>query len=165
MSKKVAVLGLDSVPPEILFDKLLDKLPNFKRIYKEGLHGSLRTCDPPITVPAWMVMMTGKNPGQLGIYGFRHRRGFAYSDGYIVNSTTVKEDTVWQVLSREGKKSIVLGVPPGYPPKQIANTDIVSCFITPGQDKQFTNPPELREEVISAAGGKYIFDVTFRTED
>ena len=37
MSKKVAVLGLDSVPPEILFEKLLDKLPNFKRIYREGL--------------------------------------------------------------------------------------------------------------------------------
>jgi len=68
-SGKVAVLGLDSVPPEMLFDKLLDKLPTFSRLCREGLHGKLRTCDPPITVPAWMVMMTGKNPGELGIYG------------------------------------------------------------------------------------------------
>ena len=110
-------------------------------------------------------MMTGKNPGKLGIYGFRHRRGFAYNDGYIVNSANVKEDTVWEYLSRYGKKSIVLGVPPGYPPKKIENTDIVSCFITPSSDRVFTNPPELKEEVMKAAGGKYIFDVTFRTEN
>jgi len=149
----------------MMFEKLLDKLPNIKRMYGQGMHGNLETCHPPITVPAWMVMMTGKNPGKLGIYGFRHRRGFSYNDGYIVNSTTVKEETVWQTLSKQGKMSVVLGVPPGYPPKQLENVDIVSCFITPGQDKQFTFPPELKEEVLAAANGKYIFDVTFRTED
>lgn len=165
MSKKIAIIGLDSVPPELMFEKLLDKLPNIKRMYENGMHGNLETCHPPITVPAWMVMMTGKNPGKLGIYGFRHRRGFSYNDGYIVNSTTVKEETVWEILSKHGKKSIVLGVPPGYPPKQISGVDIVSCFITPGMEKAFTNPPSLKQEVLAASGGKYIFDVTFRTEN
>ena len=163
--KKVAVIGLDSVPPEMLFDKLLDKLPNIKKMYDRGVHGKLRSCDPPITVPAWMVMMTGKDPGQLGIYGFRHRRGFAYSDGYIVNSAHVRERTVWEILSSYGRKAIVLGVPPGYPPKAVPNAEIVSCFITPSADKQFTHPAGLKEEVLKVAGGKYIFDVTFRTEN
>ena len=103
MSKRVAIIGLDSVPPEMMFDKLLDKLPNIKRMYERGMHGNLETCHPPITVPAWMVMMTGKNPGKLGIYGFRTAR-LCYSDGYIVNSTTVKEDTVWQILAKEGQE-------------------------------------------------------------
>ena len=162
---KLAIIGLDSVPPEMMFDKLLDKLPNIKRIYDRGIHGNLLSCDPPITVPAWMVMMTGKNPGKLGIYGFRHRRGYSYSDGYIVNSTSVKEQTVWQVLGNQGKKSIVLGVPPGYPPRQIENANIVSCFITPGMEKDFTYPPKLKEEILAISKGKYIFDVTFRTEN
>jgi predicted AlkP superfamily phosphohydrolase/phosphomutase len=162
---KVAVIGLDSVPPEILFDKLMPKLPNLSKMYKEGVHGKLRTCDPPITVPAWMVMMTGKNPGELGIYGFRHRKGNAYKDGYIVNSAHVKERTVWEILSERGMKSVVLGVPPGFPPKPVNDVNTVSCFITPSQDKQFTQPLGLREEVLKAADGRYIFDVTFRTED
>jgi len=162
---KVAIIGLDSVPPELMFQKLLDRLPNIKRMYARGIHGNLETCHPPITVPAWMVMMTGKNPGKLGIYGFRHRRGFSYSDGYIVNSNHVKEDAVWQYLSRQGKKSIVLGVPPGYPPKQIENASIVSCFITPSQDKEFTSPPGLKNEILPVVNGKYLFDVVFRTEN
>jgi predicted AlkP superfamily phosphohydrolase/phosphomutase len=163
--RKVAIIGLDSVPPELMFQKLLPKLPNLKRMYDRGIHGTLESCHPPITVPAWMVMLTGKCPGKLGIYGFRHRRGFSYKDGYIVNSTTVKERTFWEILSSKGKKSIVLGIPPGYPPKPIPNCNIVSCFITPGMEKQFTYPNELREEVLKVTNGKYIFDVTFRTED
>ena len=162
---KIAIIGLDSVPPELMFEKLLDKLPNIKKMYQRGIHGSLETCHPPITVPAWMVMMTGKNPGKLGIYGFRHRKGFSYKDGYIVNSTSVKEETVWEILSKQGKRSIVLGVPPGYPPKPVPNCQIVSCFITPGMDKPFTYPASLKDEILSVSNGKYIFDVTFRTED
>ena len=163
--RKVAVIGLDSVPPEYMFSKLLSKLPNIKRMYERGLHGTLVSCDPPITVPAWMVMMTGKNPGKLGIYGFRHRKGHAYNDGYIVNSMHVKEETVWQALARKGKKSIVLGVPPGYPPRAVQNCNIVSCFITPSMDKVFTYPAELKSEILAASNGEYIFDVTFRTEN
>jgi len=156
---------LDSVPPEILFDKLLDKLPNFNKIYRQGIHGSLRTCDPPITVPAWMVMMTGKNPGELGIYGFKHRRGYSYSDGYIVTSQNVGAKTVWEALSDIGRRSVVISVPPGYPVKKVANASTLSCFLTPSSDRPFTNPESLKDEVNRAAGGRYVFDVTFRTEN
>jgi len=162
---KVAVFGLDSVPPGMMFDKLLDKLPNIKKMYQKGIHGSLHTCHPPITVPAWMVMMTGKNPGKLGIYGFRHRRGNSYNEGYMVNSTHIKEKTVWEILAEKGKKSIVIGVPPSYPVRPLRNVTIVSCFLTPSQEKDFTNPPELKEEILKLTDGKYLFDVTFRIED
>ncbi len=163
--KRVAVIGLDSVPPELLFDKLLDKLPTVRRMHARGMHAVLESCDPPITVPAWMVMMTGRSPGSLGVYGFRHRRGGSYSDGYIVSSNDIRAETVWEVLGGSGRRSIVVGVPPGYPPKRTANVSSVSCLLTPGIEKGFTQPPELREEVLKASGGGYKFDVTFRTED
>lgn len=164
-TQKVAILGLDSVPPELLFGRLLDGLPNIKKIYEKGIHGSLTTCHPPITIPAWMVMMTGKNPGKLGIYGFRHRRGFSYKDGYIVNSTHVREKTVWDILAENGIRSVVFGVPPSYPPKVVDGSSIVSCFITPSIEKEFTYPQSLKKEILDITGGKYMFDVTFRIED
>jgi len=151
---KVAVLGLDSVPPEMIFEKLLEKLPNIKRMYQRGVHGPLRTCDPPITVPAWMVMMTGKNPGKLGIYGFRHRKNNSYNEGYIVNSTHIKEKTIWEILVERARKSIVMGVPPSHPIRHLKNVTMVSCFLTPSQEKDFTNPPELKEKVLRLTDGK-----------
>jgi predicted AlkP superfamily phosphohydrolase/phosphomutase len=160
---KVIVFALDSVPPEMLFGPLLDKMPNVKRIYDRGVHGELETCHPPITIPAWMVMMTGKNPGRLGIYGFRHRRGFSYDEGYIVSSKNVREPCVWDVIGERGLKSCVIGLPPSYPPKPI-NGNMVSCLVTPGADREYTWPPELKQE-IEGLFGKYVFDVTFRTED
>jgi predicted AlkP superfamily phosphohydrolase/phosphomutase len=165
VSRPIAVIGLDSVPPSLLFNKLLDDLPNIKRLYETGLHGDLLTCDPPITVPAWMVMMTGKNPGKLGIYGFKHRKGFTYKDDYIVNSTHVRDETVWDVLAKNGRRSIVLGVPPAYPPKPLQGGNVVSCFLTPSRERTFTYPEELKKEILELTKGKYDFDVPFRVED
>lgn len=162
---KLAILGLDSVPPQLLFDKLLPYMPNVRRMYSTGLHSILITCDPPITVPAWMVMFTGNNPGRLGIYGFRHRKPGTYTEGYIVNSSHVKEPTVWDELGNRGLRSIVIGMPPGYPPRAVLNGMTVSCFLTPSAERPFTYPQDLRDEVLKAGGGSYEFDVTFRTEN
>ena len=72
-SPKVLVIGLDSVPAGLLFDKFTDDLPVLRSLMQSGAHGVLWSCDPPITIPAWMVMMTSKSPGRLGMYGFRHQ--------------------------------------------------------------------------------------------
>ena len=72
--KKVLVIGLDSAPPELLFGKFLDDMPNVKSLLKKSAYGPMRSCIPAITIPAWMVMATGKTPGELGLYGFRHRK-------------------------------------------------------------------------------------------
>jgi len=162
---KTAIIGLDSVPPELLVGKLRNRLPTIGRMMEKGIYGNLTTCDPPITVPAWMVMFTGKNPGRLGIYGFRHRKAGSYTDGYIVNSTHVKESKVWDILGDNGVRSVVIGMPPGYPPTRMTDGAMVSCFLTPSQDRPFTYPPELKEEILKVNGGRYDFDVVFRTED
>ena len=68
--KKILVIGLDSMPDTEVFEKRKDELPNLKKMIDNGIYGTLKSCHPPITVPAWRVMMSSKSPGQLGIYGF-----------------------------------------------------------------------------------------------
>src|SRR5437870_559450 len=75
---KVLIIGLDSTPSNLLFKDLAGYLPNIQRMMENGTFATLESCHPPITVPAWMVMMTSKSPGMLGIYGFRHRKAFSY---------------------------------------------------------------------------------------
>ena len=75
---KVAVIGLDCAEPSLVFDRWLDELPNLARLVRGGTWGRLRSVDPPITVPAWSCMISGRDPGELGIYGFRNRRDHSY---------------------------------------------------------------------------------------
>ena len=162
--RRVLVIGLDCATPQLVFDQWRDELPNLKRLMEHGLHGELESTIPPITVPAWMSMMTSKNPGRLGLYGFRNRTGYTYEELGIANSTLVKEDTVWDILSRAGKQVVLVGVPQTYPPKPI-NGHMVTCFLTPNAQSRYTYPDSLKEEIRELVG-EYIFDVeNFRTED
>ena len=163
-SPKVLVIGLDCAEPSLVFDKWRDELPNLSRLAGTGLWGELESCMPAITVPAWMTMMTSHQPGELGIYGFRNRADYSYDRMTMVNSKHVTLDTVWDILSRQGKQCIVIGVPPSYPLKPI-NGVAISCFLTPSAKSQFTYPNELRSEV-EALVGEYMVDVSnFRTDD
>ena len=163
-SVKVAVIGLDCATPQLVFDRFRGNLPNLSRLMERGTWGRLQSCHPPITVPAWTAMMSGYDPGQLGIYGFRNRKDYSY-DGYMIaNSSAVKVDRVWDVLSRAGKDVILVGVPQTYPVKPV-NGYIVSDFLTPSTKSVYTHPAELRTEVERVAPG-YVFDVeNFRTDD
>lgn len=161
---KVFVIGLDCAEPSLIFERFADELPHLTRLREEGIWGRIKSIIPPITVPAWMSMMTGLTPGQLGIYGFRNRKDRSYTNLSIVTSRWVKRKAVWDVLSEAGYRSVVVGVPPSYPPKPLNGLQI-SCFLTPGPDSPFTYPPALKEE-IQDRFGPYRFDVVrFRTED
>ena len=162
--RKVAVLGLDCAEPSLVFDQFKARLPVLSKLASSGIWGRLRSCDPPITCPAWMVMMTGTSPGELGIYGFRNRTDYSYSGLGIATSQWVKHETVWDVLSRNQRDCITLGVPLTFPPKPLRGNQI-SCFLTPGPESNFTYPASLKAE-ITAACGEYIPDVRdFRTDD
>lgn len=162
--KKVMVIGLDCAAPQLVFGEWRDELPNLRALMEKGVWGKLRSTDPPITVPAWMSMLTSKNPGRLGFYGLRNRADYSYAKMSIPNSAHVKEPTVWEILSKAGKKCIVLGVPQTYPPKPL-NGYLVSCFLTPSTKSDFTYPKEFKAEVEEVTNG-YILDCdNFRNDD
>ncbi len=161
--QRVLVIGLDSVPPELLFERYLPLMPNIQKLLKRSVHGTLRSVDPPITVPAWAVMFSGMDPGSLGVYGFRHRRPGTYWDTYIPTSRTILQPMVWDRLGRAGKRVCIIGMPPGYPPPAV-NGVYISDFLTPPSAKDYVHPASLKEEVDRVSGG-YEFDVTFRADD
>lgn len=161
--KKFVIMGLDSAPPDLVFDKLQHRMPNISGLAGRSIRGPLTSTDPPITIPAWMSMMTGQHPGQLGLYGFRHRKGFSYDDAWVASSGSIKAKTIWEIVGEAGGKSCVVGVPPTYPPRAISGW-MVSCFITPDTQKEYTYPPELKREIQDLVG-EYIPDVEFRIQD
>ena len=100
---RVAVIGLDCGAPQLLFEDLADEVPNLQKIFANGMYGDLASITPPITVPAWACAMTGKTPGQLGIYGFRNRKDTSYDGLQVATSLSVKEPAVWDALGAAGQ--------------------------------------------------------------
>ncbi|MBZ0299130.1 MAG: alkaline phosphatase family protein, partial [Anaerolineae bacterium] len=162
--KKVLVLGWDCAPPELVFDQFAADMPVITRLRQGGTWGDLESSIPCITVPAWSSMLSSRDPGVLGIYGFRNRADYTYRQMTKADSTTVREKRVWDYASDAGLESIVLGVPQTYPVQPV-NGWLVSDFLTPGTGSAFTYPAVLKQDVLRLAPD-YPFDVRdFRTDD
>jgi predicted AlkP superfamily phosphohydrolase/phosphomutase len=164
MHRRALVIGLDCAAPQLVFDRWLDELPNLRRLTERGRFGVLRSCDPPITVPAWSVMTSSRSPGALGFYGFRNRKDHSYEAMAFADSRSVKVPRVWDILSSKGRPVIVLGVPQTYPVSQVHGV-MVSCFLTPDTNRQYTYPASVKQE-IEGLVGEYMVDVpNFRSDD
>ena len=162
--RKVMVIGLDCAAPELVFDKFRDELPTFRQLYNGGVWGELQSCIPAITVPAWSSMMSSKDPGTLGIYGFRNRRDYSYDNMFIATADYVKEPRVWDILSEAGKRVALIGVPQTFPIKPVNGTTVAS-FLAPSTDSDFTWPSSLREQVLKLAPDYQVDVRNFRTPD
>lgn len=160
---RILVLGLDCAAPELLFGD--ERLANVRRLMSMGAWGRLESVIPPITVPAWMCLATSQDPGTLGVYGFRNRSDRSYAGLSFVTSRTIQELTIWDQLAREGKKSVIIGVPPNFPPRKVNGVSI-GCFLTPDPTKdEYTHPASAAEEIRQLVG-EYETDVKgFRTDD
>jgi len=71
---------------------------------------------------------------------------------------------VWDYIAREGKKCVLVGVPPNFPPRRV-NGVSVGCFLTPDPVKdEFTYPANIKVKITELVG-EYPVDVkNFRTE-
>ena len=165
MARRALVIGLDCAAPQLVFDRWQGELPTIEGLMARGTWGVLRSCDPPITVPAWSSMTSSRSPGTLGFYGFRNRRDHSYDALGFADSRAVREPRVWDLLSARDRPVIVLGVPQTYPVSRVHGV-MVSCFLTPDTTtSQYTYPAELKGE-IEALVGRYMVDVdNFRTDE
>lgn len=164
-TRRMLVIGLDCAAPELVFDRWRADLPTLNRLMREGVYGKLESTIPAITVPAWACMMSGRDPGQLGFYGFRNRADYGYERMSIANAKAVMHPRVWNLLSDAGKRVAAVGVPQTYPVEPV-NGHMVSCFLTPSAKSQYTYPPELKGEIAQWIPGEFLVDVpNFRSED
>ncbi len=129
---KILVLGLDGAAPELLFG--FDDLPTVRRLMEIGAYGPVESVIPPTGVPAWMCLATSQDPGSLGLYGFHNRSDHSYCSAGVTMPLSTAGPTIWDHLTRKGKRSIIVGVATGVSPQKKHGIS-VSCFMTPGTEK------------------------------
>lgn len=149
MRSQVIVIGMDGATFDVI-DPLLEdnQLPFLADLVKNGSRGRLLSTIPYCTIPAWQSFMTGMNPGKHGVFDF-----FSFVDGRrrLTNSHDIRSATLWEILSRDGKRSIVVNVPGTYPPADIDGV-VVSGMLTPS-GAQFASPSHVMEYLDRVTGG------------
>ncbi len=162
-SGKVFIIGLDGGTLDLIGPWVKEgRLPAMGRLMAEGSSGNLAVELPPVTVPNWPSFMTGKNAGKHGvIHWFTKKKGL--SEWSLVNSSSIKAPTIWEMATQAGKKSVAINVPATYPPKPIDGA-IITGLLTPPSAKDFIYPAPLKEEIDNVTGGYRVYtDVLYRT--
>jgi len=160
---RMMVVGLDCAAPGLVFERYRDAMPNLSALMDRGTWGRLRSTEPPITVPAWTCMLSGRDAGELGLYGFRNRVP-GETRLRLVDGNDVRVKRVWDWLGEHGRRVAPLFVPLTSPPTPV-HGQMVSGFMWPGGDAPWCFPRSLETELIERFG-RYRADVeNFRDDD
>lgn len=157
------IFGIDGLTFRIM-QPLIERgdLPNFQRLAHEGCEAVLESKYPPLTPPAWVSLSTGLKPARHGIYDYweyeeRAERGTPR----IARVQTQRKGgkAIWNILSEYGKQVLVINVPVTYPPEPVNGT-MISGYLTPSEDVDFTYPTSFKEELFKVVPD-YRIDVQF----
>jgi len=146
-SKKVIVVGIDGGSFNVLNQLVKDGImPNLGRILKESVSCEMDTyIDGP--GQGWASFMTGKSPLKHGIFYWTLSHG--------VNSDSIEDKKLWEILSENGLKAGVINLSYTFPPKPI-NGFMVSGLgsgLEPASDVILSYPEDLIKEITSYCGG------------
>ncbi|MBW2990872.1 alkaline phosphatase family protein [Candidatus Woesearchaeota archaeon] len=154
---KVLVYGIDGAPPELIFEKWLDELPSIKGLMNKGVYAKINSTIPPATIIAWSAFASGKDASQIGVFSYTFRdRKTGMSD--LVNSSYVKTDMIWDILSGHSRRCVVLNVPLTYPVKPV-NGIMVSGFMAPDVSLKSVYPESVIKKIKSLGNPELFFDV------
>jgi len=127
-------------------------MPFLARMIAGGSRAKLQSTPNPLTPPAWVSLMTGRSPGNHGVFDFMRadeRDGeifFTLSD-----SRDVRTETIWSIASRENRSVVALNFPITAPPRPV-NGSMVPGFVPWRHLRKNVTPPELFDRLKQIPG-------------
>jgi predicted AlkP superfamily phosphohydrolase/phosphomutase len=145
---RTLLIGIDGAPFSLL-DVLVAEgvMPFLGEFMKRCSRAPLLSTPNPLTPPSWTSIMTGRSPGNHGIYDFiwAEQRD---SDHYFTlnNFRDIHAETVWSIASRQGMSATTLNFPLMAPPPSIDGY-VVPGFVSWKYLRLNVHPRELYDEL------------------
>ncbi len=141
--RKLLLIGLDGATFDLIKPWAEEgRLPTIRKLMENGVHGNLRSTIPPVTIPAWPVMFTGKNPGKIGIFSLLKHEGKKFR---TVNAGDCDGKRLWSYLSDSGIRNAIINVPVTFPPDRL--NGIMISGLGASTELDYTYPAGLKEEI------------------
>jgi len=127
----------------------LGRLSALRSVVERGQSGTLLSTVPPITSVAWTSFLTGRDPGEHGIFGFRAVDPETYRLSPVPGGSR-QVPTLMEVLDRAGYRTALVTVPWTYPADRLRNGAIVPGWDAPDEGWDSSHPPEIARELADA---------------
>ena len=149
-NSKTLILGFDALDFRYL-DRFQGSLPHFRALRNRGLEAPLDSTFPPWTASAWPSMYTGMDPSYHGVYDFFTIGGYP-DKAQLVTNRDVEQPAIWDYLTAQGARSIVLNVPVTHPAGEL-NGVLIPGYLASEDATGY--PATIRDEVSNAVGEPY----------
>lgn len=132
LAPKVVVIGLDGVSLNILEPFIAEGVaPNLGRLLQEGARGDLASYWPLRTPQVWTSVVTGKLPGQHGLWdhvsnSYYNPPPFRTTSKTFLTTAERKSKALWQILSEKGLRTLSVGWISSWPAEAFPGATIVA---------------------------------------
>lgn len=146
--RRLIILGFDGLDPDML-DRLMDHMPNFRRLTEDGIYTRMQSTFPHDSIPAWATIYTGLSPAEHGIvstFDYFKKDDIEKLGDY---RQSFQGRTFWDAASRAGRTVTVINPFMAYPAWEVngvfvagAPTDEISPTTFPEElARQYDMPP------------------------
>jgi predicted AlkP superfamily phosphohydrolase/phosphomutase len=136
---RTIIIGLDGVPFSLI-KELSEKqvMSSTRNLIKKGVFKQMDSSIPEVSSVAWSSIITGKNPGEHGIFGFTDISERTYQLSFP-NFYHLKVPPFWE--KRVGQRSIIINIPGTFPVRPLNGVHI-SGFVSLDLERS-VYPPSL----------------------
>lgn len=141
---RVLLIGLDGATFSIL-DPLMERgvMPFLRGFVADAARAPLRTILPPLTPPGWTSLMTGKRPGEHGVFDFFQRETPESEYFHFASSQDIRSETIWSLASDAGQRVISLNFPLMFPAPAVNGCVVPGGWMPWRQLRLGCHPPGL----------------------
>lgn len=138
------LIGVDGATFTVL-DPYMERgvMPTLRELTERGARAELRSIMPPLTPPAWTSLMTGKHPGQHGVFDFFQKEEPDSIYFSFASSQDVKSATIWTLASAQGRRVISLNFPLMFPAPPVEGCVVPGGMMPWRQLRLGCHPPGL----------------------
>jgi predicted AlkP superfamily phosphohydrolase/phosphomutase len=147
------IIGLDGATFSVL-DPYMEAgvMPFLADLQRRGARAVLRSIMPPLTPPAWTSLVTGKHPGQHGVFDFfqKEERDSIYFT--FAGSQHVGAETIWTLASDQDRRIISLNYPLMFPAPPVEGAVVPGGMMPWRQLRLGCHPPGLFDRLKALPG-------------
>ena len=141
--QRVLIFGWDGADWDVIEEGWRrGRLQNLHRISQAGRRGTLLSTLPAVTPVAWTSFLTGSDPGEHGIFGFRRVDPDSYRLLPVPGGAR-HVPTLFQRLDGQGIRTCLVTVPWTYPADPLEHGAVVPGWDAPDEGLASSHPHEL----------------------